>query len=353
MKAIVTIQHPAHVHFFRHAIRELRDRGHEVHVLAREKEHVVELLEAFDIDFELVVREPTSRLSLLGMQLAYEYRLFRYARRIEPDVLTAIAEPGIAHVSRLTDARSLLFIDTENARVQNALAVPFAHRICTPASFTGELGRRHVRYDGFHELAYLHPNRFEPRPELLRAHGVEPMDPYFVLRLVAWNAVHDWGKEGLSPSGVEAIVSTLEEHGDVYISAEGGLPASLSSRRLPVPAHAIHDLLYFADGYLGDSGTMATEAAVLGTPAICVAPFVANGELGNFVELESEYGLLFSTPDERLALDRVSSWFENGDHREAQRRRRERLLSEKIDVTSFIIDQLQEMADSARPRVPA
>ena len=34
MKALVTVQHPAHVHFFRNAIRELEERGHEVHFIS-------------------------------------------------------------------------------------------------------------------------------------------------------------------------------------------------------------------------------------------------------------------------------------------------------------------------------
>ena len=37
MKLLVDMGHPAHVHFFRHAIRELESRGHEVRITARDK----------------------------------------------------------------------------------------------------------------------------------------------------------------------------------------------------------------------------------------------------------------------------------------------------------------------------
>jgi hypothetical protein len=38
MKILIDIGHPAHVHFFKNAIRELEGRGHEVKVTARDKE---------------------------------------------------------------------------------------------------------------------------------------------------------------------------------------------------------------------------------------------------------------------------------------------------------------------------
>ncbi len=38
MKILIDVTHPAHVHFFRGAARELTDRGHQVRFVAREKE---------------------------------------------------------------------------------------------------------------------------------------------------------------------------------------------------------------------------------------------------------------------------------------------------------------------------
>jgi hypothetical protein len=38
MKVLIDIGHPAHVHFFRNAIRELESKGHAVKVTARDKE---------------------------------------------------------------------------------------------------------------------------------------------------------------------------------------------------------------------------------------------------------------------------------------------------------------------------
>ena len=53
-------------------------------------------------------------------------------------------------------------------------------------------------YAGYHELAYLHPNRFRPDPAALDAFGVSPDEPYSIVRFVSWQAVHDRRERGLS-----------------------------------------------------------------------------------------------------------------------------------------------------------
>jgi predicted glycosyltransferase len=51
MRVMVDIGHPAHVHFFRNAIRELEKRGHSVKVTARDKDVALRLLEAYGIPY--------------------------------------------------------------------------------------------------------------------------------------------------------------------------------------------------------------------------------------------------------------------------------------------------------------
>ena len=54
MDILITIQHPAHVHFFKHAIEELEDRGHGVHVRALDKDVALSLLDGYGIDYEVI-----------------------------------------------------------------------------------------------------------------------------------------------------------------------------------------------------------------------------------------------------------------------------------------------------------
>ena len=61
-----------------------------------------------------------------------------------------------------------------------------------------DLGRKHIRYNGFHELAYLHPNRFKPDISVLDELKVKEGEKFVILRFVSWNATHDFGQAGLS-----------------------------------------------------------------------------------------------------------------------------------------------------------
>lgn len=341
MNVIITIQHPAHVHFFRNAIGELRELGHDVHVFAREKDLVIELLDAFDIDHTVLAGNADSTLGLVRLQLTYEYRLFRAAQRLDPDVLTAIGGVGVAHVASLLDAKSVIFLDSDGVLV-NYLAAPFADTICTPRRFRTDFGSHHRFYDGYHELAYLHPNWFSPDTEGLRDHGVRPDEPVFVLRFAQWNAHHDIGHDGFSRSAQRELVSLLDERGQVYVSYEGELPAEFEQYRLPIPPHRIHDLLAVADLYVGDSGTMATEAALLGTPSVRSSSHVEGDDMSNFVELEAEYDLLRSYADESEAIDAIRDLLSRPDLKAEWARRRERLLEDKIDVTEFVVETLLE-----------
>ncbi|WP_423744536.1 DUF354 domain-containing protein (plasmid) [Haladaptatus sp. SPP-AMP-3] len=337
MRIIITIQHPAHVHFYRGIISALQQRGHEVFVFARDKDIALSLLEQYDIDHTVLAGTADSITELARVQATYEARLFREALRIRPDVMTAIGGVAVSHVAPLVGARSVVWIDNEGVQ-SHRIMTPLAHIVCTPQRFRDDFGDGHVRYDGFHELAYLHPNRFSPDPNRLREYGIEPTDPYFFVRFREWSALHDVGEAGFSHEAKRDLVSFLADHGDLYVSSESDLPEEFASYQLPVPPHLVHDLLAFANLYVGDSATMATEAAVLGTPSVRAQSFAGRDDMTNFLEL-AEYGLLYSTADDRQAVEKAKSLVRTANH-DTFRRRRERLLADKIDVAGFATDLL-------------
>ena len=338
---IITIQHPAHVHFFKHTIETLTDAGHDIHVYAREKDVALELLEQYDLPHTVLAGTADSSGELAVVQATYEYRLFREARRIEPDVITAIGGMAAAHVAKLVGARSVIFTDTES--VANHLAVPFADVVCTPRHFGTDFGAKQLRYDGYHELAYLHPDRFEPDPERLRANGIDPDGQLLVCRFSDMHAHHDTGEVGLSPAAKRKLVSLLADSGSLFVSTEG-----TTDRMRWVPPRLLLQLLYHADLLVTDSSTMATEAGLLGTPTIRSNSFADETRLRNFVELDKA-GIVRSTPDEREALSLVREILEDPSSKSAWRRRRDRFVAKAVDVTALVVTVLTAVADpSAR-----
>lgn len=334
MEVVVSIQHPAHVHFFKHAIRELRDRGHGVSVYALDRGVTLDLLNAENLEHTVLAsRGPDDSVPLT--QVVYETRLWLAARRHDPDVMTAVGGVSVSHVATLLGARSVVFTDTGHATLSNRLAFPFADRICTPTCYRGPVGPKQYAYPGYHELAYLHPDRFTPSSDIADEVGVDPDDTLVVLRLIRWNAMHNVGGEGFSD--LEGVVERLERTGaTVLVTSEKRLPASLEGHRVVVEPHRMHDLLAHADLFVGESGTMTAESAVLGTPAI----YVHENDTGLTEEL-AEYGLVFPHhgPNRHAeALDEAVEILEADDRDWAARR--DRLLEDKRDTTTVIVERV-------------
>ena len=101
----------------------------------------------------------------------------------------------------------------------------------------------------------------------------------------------------------------------------------------------IHSVLYFAKLFYGESATMASESAVLGTPAI----YIDNDGRGYTNELESKYKIVFNfsetEKDQKKSIIKakeiMSSYSKyNWD------KKREKILSDKIDVTNFLMENI-------------
>ena len=85
---------------------------------------------------------------------------------------------------------------------------------------------------------------------------------------------------------------------------------------------------------------MATEAALLGTPSFYVSPQI--GQFGNFDELEDKYDLLYSVENAESVITKMKSLLdENINLKKIWSEKRNRLLQDKIDVTQYIVDLIE------------
>ncbi len=205
-------------------------------------------------------------------------------------------------------------------------------------------GAEHVRYQGYHELAYTHPHRFEPEPNVLEAWGLRPDEVFIVARFVSWRALHDTHDHGVTDA--VGLVRSLGRFGRVLITSEDPLPAELEPLRIEAEAHKIHHLLYFATLFIGESATMASESATLGTPAI----FISTSTRGYTNEQGSKYGLVHTFSDPVLAqgqaLAKAVEILSDPRTAATARCRRQKLLGENIDVTEYVVELAESYAPS-------
>ena len=129
----------------------------------------------------------------------------------------------------------------------------------------------------------------------------------------------------------------LEKHGRVIITSESSLPKDFEKYRMAIPPEKIHDLLYYADMYIGEGATMASEAAILGTPSI----YVNTLKLGYLEELEKKYGLVFNIPDPKKAIKKIEELLKQKNLKKEWKNKTKKMLKDKIDVTKWIINFIE------------
>ena len=346
MKFLFDILHPAHFHLFKNVILSLRKAGHGVEIIARQKDCVPQLLKDSGWAYRLIPRKKGG-LMVLGLESVKAAALatkLGWRRRIDFMVGVSIS---IGPAARLTGATSLLFED-DDAKVVPIFAklgYPLAHYVVTPKCLAFEdHGPKHLTYPGYHELAYLHPNRFTPDEGILPELHLAGGQRYFLVRLVSLTAHHDIGEKGLTTGQAKTIVERLARHGRVFISAEKTVAPELREYLLPTPAQKIFDVLAFADLLVGDSQTMAAEAAVLGTPSLRCNTF--KGRLSYLEELEHKYGLTaaFLPREFDALLAKMEEWLSRPDLKGQWRQKRQVMLGDCVDLTGWMLDLFDKLA---------
>jgi len=194
------------------------------------------------------------------------------------------------------------------------------------------------------DRSYLHPNRFKTNPDIRRTLWLAHGEKYVVLRFISWNATHDVGVTGLDLQKKLEIVDALKKRVRVFISSEGRLPETLEDLRIQIAPEQMHDVLSQAHFLFGESGTMTSEAGVLGTPAIQISG-LPKGAMGTLQEQE-DYGLVkvYSRYQPEILSELLSILESDASVYED---RRDKMLKEKADLTEIMAWFIRGFPDSA------
>lgn len=336
MRILIDINHPAHVHLLRNAYHELRTKGHEIVVTVKDIPSAQALMDSERIPYINIGSKDDSLAKKGFDQLIYDWRIRKLVRKhkIELGVGSSI---NIAHVSRLSKMKSIILDDDDdNAEpLFVKFAHPFADVILTPNSVKRK-AMQTIYYPGTHELAYLHPNRFAPNKEILNELNLKEGEKFFIVRFNAFKAHHDVGVKGVSIDGKRRLINTLSKYGKVFITTERDIDEEFLPYQLKVSQEKVHSLMYYATMFIGDSQTMTSEAAILGTPAIKCNSFAGRLAVPN--ELEEKYGICYAflPEDEEKFHAKIEELLSMPDLKAEWARRRERFLDDKIDVTAFL-----------------
>ena len=348
MNILIDINHPAHVHLLRNTYKLLVEKGNKVLVAVKEIPSAMKLLDLYGIPY-INIGKKDDALGKKGLgQLVFDRRLLKLVREhhIELGVGSSI---NIAHVSRLCKMKSVI-LDDDDDEVEPLFVKfghPFADTILSPID-TPRKSKKKIYVNTYHELAYLHPNRFQPDSSVLVDAGIEESEPYFILRFNAFKAHHDIGVVGLTIENKRRLVDYLKTKGKVFITTERDIDDEFKPYQLKVSPEKAHSLMYYATMLIGDSQTMTSEAAVLGTPAIRCNTFV--GRIHYLEEEEHKYGLTYGfRPEQSEAMfQKIEELLSMPNLKQEWQHRRQKMLSEKIDYAQFLTWFIEYYPDSRK-----
>lgn len=337
-KYLFLISHPAHFHMFRWVISNLTNDGHDVVIVIRPKDIVEQLCIESGLKYYKVGERPSTsnKIDLAKALFKRSLDINKIVKKEKPDLL--IGSDGVlAYVGTLNNIPSFEFFDDDYSVIKlyaNIYFPFYSGLVCPNVTNAGRWGKKKIGYEGYQKLAYLHPNVFSPEKSIVEKY-FSPDEPYFLLRFANLKAHHDGGISGISTDVARKVIEILKHHGKIFITSERPIEEEFEPYRLNINPLDIHHIMSYATIYIGDSQSMAVEAALLGTPSLRFNDFA--GKISVLEELEHKYGLTFGIPskepnrlyakiNELLAMPNLDKEFQE---------RRLKMLAEKIDVNAF------------------
>ena len=336
-KILFDVGHPAQVHNFKNIYWDLEKKGWEGLFVTKDKEICVELLEKYNLPFIVLSKTKKGILKKILFLIRDIFRFSSIVKEFRPNIIINRMSIHSLIVSKILKINQISLADTEKSLNFTLLS----DTILTATSFEKDFGDKHLRYKANIELFYLHPNWFKPNNSIYELLNIDKKTRYVIVRFVSWDAHHDVGQKGFSYEQKVELVKKLSQKVKVFISSEIELPPELDKYQITIPIERIHDALYFASLYIGEGATMASESAMLGTPAIYVNSL--NGA-GIFKELEKE-GLFYIITDGKEAISKAIDIVDNKS-KEVYKIKKENYINKKIDVTAFTVWFIEEYPKS-------
>ncbi|MGE0635296.1 MAG: hypothetical protein AB7G44_00745 [Bacteroidia bacterium] len=351
MKIGFYLAHPAHFHLFKNVIAELR-KNNQVFVCYNKKDVLHDLIIHSDFaDISIEVKANKNISGKIGLIIQFFLKIFgayRIFKKQKADII--IGTPIlISLLGKILPYKSIIVNEDDYDAIKKtaALGYPHANHIVAPRVCVTRFDDKTIKYESYHELAYLHPNHFTPDKKVVEKY-FSPDQPYFIIRFVKLVAHHDEGIRGINTEVALKITELLAPHGKIYITSERELEKELEQYRININPKDIHHVMAFSSLYIGDSQTMAAEAGVLGVPFIRFNDFV--GRISYLDELENVYQLGYGIKPENVnqLYTTITRLINTKNLKEEFAEKRNKMLSEKVDLAKLLTWLFQNYPQSAQ-----
>ncbi len=274
MKVWIDLTNSPHVLVMRPVIDDLRTRGHEVQVTARDFGQTLGLCERFGIAHTAIGRHRGGGLAAKARGLAARsVALTRWAARRHFDLALGHGSNDITVAAALLRIPCATTFDYEWATVQHNVNCRLVQAVVVPAAIPPERlyrygARGKIRtYEGLKEEYYL--SDFEPDDAVLAGLGLDRSRPIAVVRTPPAVSLYHRFENDLFASvldrlrGTQTVVMPRTPEQRAELEQSGGVV-------VPDGAIDAQSLIAYADLVVSAGGTMNREAVALRTPVFTV-----------------------------------------------------------------------------------
>jgi len=303
----IDLDNTPHVFFFRPIIDELKARGFDVVLTARNCAQTCELADRFHLDYKQVgAHHGKNKIAKLAGLMGRGIKLANVFRSKKPALAVSHGSRAQIIASNLLGIRNMIITDYEHAK-----GIPFQKidafmipEIISPDDFRAK-AQSVLSYPGIKEDVYL--PYFKPDESVIHELGLSTEKIIVTIRPPASDAhYHNPDSDTLFLSTmsflleneeVQIVMMPRNERQKQWVKEKWR--AETDAGRIIIPEKAIDGLsmMYFSDLVISGGGTMNREAAALGMPVYSIFRGAIGSvdkhlaEAGRLVLLESENGI--------------------------------------------------------------
>jgi predicted glycosyltransferase len=289
-KVLFDLNHPVDVNFFKNTVISLINSNIKVDIIYRDRGKLKDILKyEMPIDPVLKGKHFNSFFKKIFGQLSRDFNLYFFLLKRKYEVVICFG-PTSAISSWFSRTPYLAFDDDFEYKIPFYHANLFATKHIYP-DFIGYSNKKVIKYHGYKELAYLHPNYF--KPQLIEIHklGILENKYVFIRHISSVSLNYKDTKDTLAE-----LISLLKSLNiKVLLSIEDKTLVNQIDPEIVVlkePLPDIYSLMYYALLAISYGDTVARECSLLGVPTV----YLGGRNMMMHEELIQE-GIMTSTQD--------------------------------------------------------
>ena len=354
---------PKHVLLFTPLAEELKRRGFETLLTARDFRETVGLLKIKGVKAEVLGKYGGGSLEAkLKASLERAMLLAELLSEEKPILSVSHGSPEAARVAFGLKIPHISINDSPHAEAVARLTVPFSMLLLTPFSIPFKAWMRYCisrsrikRYKSLDPLAWIKRRKFTLNT--VERLGLNPEKPLIIVRPEEVYASYllEAGKNSLTLKVLEEILSRVSGKVQLVVLPRYEEQRKILSERFGGEVFLVDrvleasDLLRFCWIFVGGGGTMTTEAVLLGVPSFSYFP----GKPTYTEKFLIRKGLITRiTEADKLARKVHQTLTKIGRVKAEQQRKAQRLISKLEDPVRFMANVIADAAyaSEAQPR---